>query len=426
MRTLLSATAASLALFLSLSCTGSKGPEPIQDGSAVRITIDSVAVYNGQQATVSLRISPTGLGQAIDSIGSFDFLISYDDSLLSFLNAAPGANDSAWEYFTWRHYPTGHQSKLGTVRVLALRDLENGKSPPIDQRLPGGEFVRMTFNVTSNRDQIGQEPEITFWCGECTDNVLSNGFDDECLHIAASILSNTALSQMSDTLDCPRRYTLVPDIEFVSGAIKILAPPDDLPDAPITIMMDPVAGQAGDTIESDISIDYITFHPPQTLTFGGLEFSLQYDSSALSILSIRRGDQLADWEYFGWRRGIHTCASCPTYPGVQIVSQREMNDGTPSTGLTHPVGTIIIMKFLLNQTLTAEQACDAVSFWSNDIEHNGLSGQWSIFGDAWYMPLEERGGVELGPDYDTQRCSELGINCIPFVGFRKIGCGAQP
>lgn len=402
------------------TCSDSNGPAPIGDPPLMRLSIDSVSCLNGQSVELALTLASIDPVAAPDSINGFVLLLAYDPELLYFLSASPGYAVESWEYFTWRHEAAS--PPRAQIRIVGIRDLQNGDSHPTGQGLPTGVFARLAFNVASNRDYIGRETEISFWTADCEDNALGDATDPNLVHVGCSYVTNDSITSIGDTLDCEGGIERRADMEFVAGAIRIAEPPDDRPDAPITVRLESVAGLTGDTVESEIRVSYMITLPPQDLPLGGMMYTVEYDTSALGLLGARPGEQLDGWEYFDWKVGIRACQECPSRPGLQIVSIRELNDGSPSEGQTHPTGTVAILKFTLKKTLTAQESCDAINFWSNDVSHNGLS---DVSGSIWFIPEEERGGVELGPDYDTNRCDELNLNCIPYVGFRKIGCAAQ-
>lgn len=220
---------AAIAILLIVTCNGSRTNDSRGNPIALTIRIDSVQVLNGQDVTVSIRFTPDSSADTpIDSIESYVLLLSYNSDMLSFFDAYPGGADSLWEYYTWRHYPAVKPYfHRGTVRIVCVRDLDNNRPPAPSQSMPGGVAVRAKFHVTSDRDWIGQETEISFSSTECTENALVDGSSATMLHIVGAYNTHDSLVSFLDTLNCPRLYQLSPDLEFVPGAVKILPPPGD-------------------------------------------------------------------------------------------------------------------------------------------------------------------------------------------------------
>jgi hypothetical protein len=214
-----------IALLSLVGCNGSKVNEPQGDPVALSIRIDSAGVLNGQSATVSIRfVSNESAADAIDSIASYNLLIWYDDSMLSFVGASPGVAVSSWDYFTFRVGSYGAQ--LPFVRVVGARSMRAGFPPPTPA-MPFGEVASLQFFVTADRADTLCEPGVGFAWTDCADNTLADAADSQLLHFALAYRSNDSTQSSPDSLDCPRRYRVSADVEFVAGAIKILPPPDD-------------------------------------------------------------------------------------------------------------------------------------------------------------------------------------------------------
>ncbi|HSG99647.1 MAG TPA: T9SS type A sorting domain-containing protein, partial [candidate division Zixibacteria bacterium] len=119
-----------------------------------------------------------------NEIGGFDFLISYDNSVLSLVGATEGSiyADYEWEYFTYRYGPNGNCNggcPSGKVRIVGLAEQNDGMHHPNNLALvPGDTFACLTFLVSNDRNYGCQFAPIR-WCWlDCGDNALSSGGGD--------------------------------------------------------------------------------------------------------------------------------------------------------------------------------------------------------------------------------------------------------
>jgi hypothetical protein len=135
--------------------------------------IDTVRSLNG----ASLLVPVWSFTET--AIGGFNLLIAYDPTALSFLGAGSGAllDSLEWEYFTYRTGAGGNcvgGCPNGLVRLVAIADLDNG--PANHPTVAGGYGVlaNLHFQVTSDRNFIGQCIPIRFYWANCGDNVISN------------------------------------------------------------------------------------------------------------------------------------------------------------------------------------------------------------------------------------------------------------
>jgi subtilisin family serine protease len=115
-------------------------------------------------------------------MGGFDFLIAYDASALSFVEAYPGdlLENCEWEYFTYSHGATGSCGggcPSGMLRIVALAETSDGPNhpacfgPPDTDRY---ELARLKFLVTNDRTFECQYVPIYFFWSDCGDNTISN------------------------------------------------------------------------------------------------------------------------------------------------------------------------------------------------------------------------------------------------------------
>jgi len=118
-------------------------------------------------------------------IGGFDFLIRYDASALTFLEAEKGQllDDCAWEYFTYRFGFNGNcgpgACPTGIVRVVAIAETNNGANHP-DCFTNDGSYTTspqlfvLHFLVTNDRWFECMYIPIRFIWYDCGDNVISS------------------------------------------------------------------------------------------------------------------------------------------------------------------------------------------------------------------------------------------------------------
>ena len=128
-----------------------------------------------------------------------------------------------------------------------------------------------------------------------------------------------------------------------------------------------------------------------TLEFGGYDFLIQYDPTALILLDAEKGQWLTNcyWEYFTWRNGPNgNCGpnACPTGI-VRVVAIAETNDGATPPGLCFtgpPLGTweMFQLEFLVTNDHTFECTRVPINWIWYDCGDNGMS---SVTGDTLFI-----------------------------------------
>lgn len=130
-------------------------------------------VVQGGMAEVSINLE----GENDYPIGGFDFLIAYDNSVLSAVSAAPGALiDDEFEYFTYRFGPFGNCGSgcpSGMLRVVGLREQNDGVTNPNHVSSPG-ELAKLNFMVSNNLTLECMTVPISFYWLDCGDNAISD------------------------------------------------------------------------------------------------------------------------------------------------------------------------------------------------------------------------------------------------------------
>lgn len=135
---------------------------------------DGNGVIQGLQHEVSINL----VGENNFPIGGFDFLIAYDNSVLSAVNALPGEliDDGGFEYFTYRYGPFGNCDggcPSGMLRIVGLREQNDGVINPNHISSPG-ELVKINFLVTNDLTFECLQVPISFYWMDCGDNSLSD------------------------------------------------------------------------------------------------------------------------------------------------------------------------------------------------------------------------------------------------------------
>ena len=140
-------------------------------------------VFQGQHVSIPVNLTT---GNVIDG---YDLLIGYDNSALSFQNAAPGADLVAdgWEYFTYRYGANGNCSNAcpsGLLRLTAIAETNNGPNHPTLDGVT--ELAVLDFLVTNDRTLECQEIPVRFYWMDCGDNTLSTDLGNT-LHISEAV-----------------------------------------------------------------------------------------------------------------------------------------------------------------------------------------------------------------------------------------------
>jgi hypothetical protein len=218
------------------ACGGGPGPVSKKSNNSVTAA-GSITALNGEIVAFPIEISFIRPGI---ELGGFDLLLCYDVTGLALIQVRRGEAIDEWEYFTYRLSANGNCSApcpSGLVRIVSIADMDNGPAlhPSEPAFRPIGTIVELVFQVTSDRNFIGQCIPIDFCWYDCGDNVIATrsgdttlvdfyNFDPECL-------SN------------PKDYP-VPGICFTPGAICVGEPPDDRGD----INLNGIANEVADAV----------------------------------------------------------------------------------------------------------------------------------------------------------------------------------
>ncbi len=159
------------------------------DRALPRVAIESIPDGSpGSTQYVSITVEHTEL-----EMGGFDFLMAYDESVLTFVQAWPGQLlvDCEWEYFTYRFgsEDCGEPWCSEVLRVVGVAETNNGSYHPSCYGPPDTdphELGLLEFIVTSDMTVEGQYLPIRFFWDDCNDNAISS-IDGQYLMIDRAI-----------------------------------------------------------------------------------------------------------------------------------------------------------------------------------------------------------------------------------------------
>ncbi len=125
-------------------------------------------------------------------MGGYDFLIAYDASILTFVDAEPGAllDACGWEYFTYRFGPDGNcggACPSGMLRLVAMAETNNGAAhPSCFDSDAGTQLAVLNFFVTRDHTHSCLYQPIKWYWLDCGDNTISSKFGDT-LHMVDNV-----------------------------------------------------------------------------------------------------------------------------------------------------------------------------------------------------------------------------------------------
>jgi hypothetical protein len=229
-----------------------------------RVYIEKVHdVYQGHYQWVNVFLSDT-----TDYLGGYDFLIAYDASALTFMEAELGADLVAchWEYFTYRFGPFGNcegPCPSGFLRIVAMAETNNGPYHP-DENCAAGPLVlaRLKFYVTNDRTFGCMYIPVQFYWFDCGDNGISSVtgdtlwisryvFNYDCFGGYYEITGTPGYGGWQGTpYDCteplPNKPPALVGIDFYNGGIDIICP--DSIDATGDLNLNDIANEIADAV----------------------------------------------------------------------------------------------------------------------------------------------------------------------------------
>jgi hypothetical protein len=187
-------------------------------------------------------------------IGGFDFLIMYDATALTFMEAVGGQlfadapEGCEWEYFTYRYGPFGNCGNAcpsGMLRIVGMSTINDGNHAPVCYELDAPYVMAtMKFLVTNNAAYECQHIDIKWFWIDCGDNTISSMTGDT-LFVERKIFDRFGEELIKpDGIDWFPGYYGIPDdclaeyeqyrgkypplrfIDFVHGGLKICCADD--------------------------------------------------------------------------------------------------------------------------------------------------------------------------------------------------------
>lgn len=225
---------------------------------------------NGREVTVGVAMQ-FGFTQGT---GGFDLLLCYDQSVMSLVNVKQADelkidwNNNGylvgplenldfdfgdWEYFTYRTGALGQNCGSGCpsgyLRLIAIRDMNNGIPAPANTLKIDGPIAFLTFYVTEDRSFLNLCARIGFCSIDCDDNVISDESGNFiALGRAIQPVNGLTIGPDYDLAVClagvPDKGQPIEKILFDPGYICIVPPTDDRGD----INLNGIANEIGDAV----------------------------------------------------------------------------------------------------------------------------------------------------------------------------------
>jgi hypothetical protein len=229
-----------------------------------RVTIEKLhEVLQGHYYDVSIDLDDTYLN---NEMGGYDFLITYDNSALTFIDAEPGSllEDCGWEFFTYRFGAFGNCGggcPEGLLRITALAETNNGDNHPdcFDNSL-SSQLATLRFLVSNDRTLECQYVPIQFFWLDCTDNAISSKGGDT-LFVERKVYNFVGNEIQDHTYGFPGIYGILDEclegdefgknfplraIDFKNGGIDIIC--EDSIDATGDVNVNGVAYEIADGV----------------------------------------------------------------------------------------------------------------------------------------------------------------------------------
>lgn len=205
-----------------------------------------VHTLGGRNKDICIWVDPATGSSA--GVGGFDFLICYDQSGLTLMNAYRGPDlDPSWEYFTWRTGMFGGNCGGGCpdgfVRLVGITDMNNGITPNPGAFRLANNVICLTFWVTGDQNFTNSCLHVGFCSYDCGDNTISSK-DGNTLFLPFEGATLGPDYNMEACLLAKPGHFAQQFIIFCQGAICIDTPPDDRGD----LNLNGIANEIGDAV----------------------------------------------------------------------------------------------------------------------------------------------------------------------------------
>ncbi len=226
-------------------------PDLVDFSDDIALEDHYVNSLNGREATVGVSLQ-YGF---VQGTGAFDFLLCYDKSVLALTGVEKGDGIADWEYFTYRTGALGQNCGSGCpsgyIRLIGIRDMNDGNVPPAGSEFVSGYVAFLTFYVTEDRSFLDLCARIGFCSIDCGDNIISDitgnevalGFADQN-DPQGYFLTLGPDYDLQACLEGFKGVNPVTNIYFDPGYICIVPPDDDRGD----INLNGIANEIGDAV----------------------------------------------------------------------------------------------------------------------------------------------------------------------------------
>ncbi|MCK4462187.1 MAG: T9SS type A sorting domain-containing protein, partial [candidate division Zixibacteria bacterium] len=207
----------------------------VEPARPYRVRIETLRnVVQGQYANLDVVLEEANI-----PLGSFDFVVTYDASVLAAIRATPGdfLSDCGWEYLTYDFGPFGpwvDGVPTGQMRIKAIATVPRGSTPScfLPDSLPTTLFT-IDILVTNDRTYECTWVPVQFYWLSCYDNmirppmyrgsVLSRDVYDSDGNLLTPVDSLPTFAGapddcLHDPKNCPRHRL----IDFYNGGIDIV------------------------------------------------------------------------------------------------------------------------------------------------------------------------------------------------------------
>lgn len=135
------------------------------------------------------KISGSGI------MSGFDFLLRYDEAVLTLQNVFPGhifddTSSTDWEHFEYSTY--AYDTLNGFVRGFGIADINDGEHHPLSYQIPDSSpmFI-LQFSVTADENDACESYPIQFYWEDCTSNAIAADSFGYLLGISDAVLDWT-------------------------------------------------------------------------------------------------------------------------------------------------------------------------------------------------------------------------------------------
>jgi len=177
-----------------------------------------VDVVVGSQVTVPVTLNTDGY-----AVRDLDLLIGFDRTALALLDVQRGEAMDQWEYFTHRLSQPEEGDRPSQIRFTAITNLQNGPAvPPADAYVLNGTIAYLTFAVSSDQANVGQELSVS-WQGQ-------DGYDNVVIDKSGTMAFVRENADAQVWLAALPNTIIVPTLRQTNGVIRVAPPANGIGD----------------------------------------------------------------------------------------------------------------------------------------------------------------------------------------------------